>query len=81
MSRSPSPRMVEVTCKCGCKFLARVVDVKRGWGRFCSKSCKAIDQTRRTGRGKPRHARRIDNEDEADFEQYLADEAFANQRR
>lgn len=32
---------VEVTCVCGNKFQARVADRKRGWGRFCSKSCKA----------------------------------------
>lgn len=32
-------------CKCcGRAFLARVADRKRGWARFCSKSCKAIHQ-------------------------------------
>lgn len=33
---------IEVTCKC-CpdKFIARVADRKRGWARFCSKSCAA----------------------------------------
>lgn len=38
---------VECTCKC-CKkrFMARVADRKRGWGQFCSKSCKAIKQNR-----------------------------------
>ena len=37
--------MVEVKCK-GCKepFMARVADRKRGWGEFCSKSCKATKQ-------------------------------------
>lgn len=42
--------------KCGwCKdeFLARKVDVNRGWGKFCSKSCKASRQEKRTGQ----HAR------------------------
>lgn len=39
-------------CKsCGDPFRARVADRKRGWARFCSKSCKAIKQTQRTGRG------------------------------
>lgn len=36
--------MIERTCrnkKCGAKFVARTADVKRGWGMFCSKSCKA----------------------------------------
>lgn len=36
-------------CKtCGLPFEARVADRKRGWARFCSKSCKAIKQERRT---------------------------------
>jgi len=38
--------MVEVECKrCKRLFVARVADRKRGWGKFCSKSCKAIKQT------------------------------------
>ena len=42
---------VEVLCACGCgkKFMARVADRKRGWGRFFSKSCKAKYQERHTG--------------------------------
>ena len=32
--------------KCHRKFTAKVADVKRGWAKFCSKSCKAISQTR-----------------------------------
>lgn len=37
-------------CKtCGLPFEGRVADRKRGWARFCSKSCKAIKQERRTG--------------------------------
>lgn len=39
-------------CKnCGDPFNAREADRKRGWARYCSKSCKAMEQTRRTGRG------------------------------
>lgn len=34
-------KKVEVKCKCGEKFMARVADRKRGWGKYCSKSCKA----------------------------------------
>lgn len=42
--------MVEVKCKnCRKPFLAREVDRKRGWGKFCSKSCKAAKQEKRTG--------------------------------
>lgn len=38
------------TCKnCGAPFVARVADVKRGWAKFCSKSCKAVKQEKRTG--------------------------------
>lgn len=40
---------VEVRCAC-CRapFLARVADRKRGWGRFCSKRCKARKQEQQT---------------------------------
>ncbi|BAO20641.1 hypothetical protein [Pseudomonas phage PPpW-3] len=42
MIRKPMPRMVERTCaSCGQAFNARATDVKRGWGVYCSKSCKA----------------------------------------
>jgi len=46
------PSMIERTCanrRCRAKFMARTSDVKRGWGRFCSKSCKAAEQENRTG--------------------------------
>lgn len=43
-------KMVIVNCKCcGAPFWAREADRKRGWGRFCSKSCKAKRQEARTG--------------------------------
>lgn len=42
-----------VKCKrCRCEFQARVADIKRGWGKFCSKSCKAVKQEQRTGQYK-----------------------------
>ena len=43
---------VQVICKnksCKKPFMARKADVARGWGKFCSKSCKAIKQEQRTG--------------------------------
>ena len=44
------PKMVEVKCqRCKQPFMAREADRKRGWGKFCSKSCKAIRQTQKTG--------------------------------
>lgn len=45
------PAMVEVKCankRCRLKFMARVADRKRGWGLYCSKSCKAAVQENRT---------------------------------
>ena len=45
---------VEVNCqRCGDLFTARVADRRRGWGKFCSKSCKAIRQTYGKGAFKP----------------------------
>ena len=36
---------VDVHCKwCQVMFSARIADRKRGWARFCSKSCKASKQ-------------------------------------
>jgi hypothetical protein len=29
---------------CGKEFYPRIADIKRGWGKFCSKRCKAIKQ-------------------------------------
>jgi len=48
------PKMKEIICKCGCgrKRLVRVADIKRGWGRFFDKSCKARYQTRLYGSSK-----------------------------
>ena len=44
---------VQVKCKtCSNHFEARVADRKRGWGVYCSKSCKAIKQYR-THKKKP----------------------------
>lgn len=43
-------KTVECLCqRCKQPFIARVADRKRGWARFCSKSCKAIKQEQRTG--------------------------------
>jgi hypothetical protein len=44
------PSMTSQKCKC-CKqsFQARTADVKRGWGLYCSKRCKAIMQEKKNG--------------------------------
>jgi hypothetical protein len=49
VKEKPRGAMVERVCRCGAKFMARAADVKRGWGKYCSKSCKAIRQEQRTG--------------------------------
>lgn len=42
MKSKPRGAMIEVKCEaCLAPKLVRVSDVKRGWGRYCSKSCKA----------------------------------------
>lgn len=58
-------KKVEVICACGCgqKFMARVVDRKRGWGKFSSKSCKARWQERRTHQYKSYMNRQNDGND------------------
>lgn len=50
-------RMVDRVCACGCgaEFRAREADVKRGWGKFSSKSCAAKYKDVRSG-GKNRGA-------------------------
>lgn len=45
MSTKPRGKRIIVKCAtCKDPFLAREADIKRGWGRFCSKSCKASKQ-------------------------------------
>ena len=52
-STTKGPKMGEYKCdRCKSLFSARVADRNRGWARFCSKSCKAIKQERRTGQMK-----------------------------
>jgi hypothetical protein len=42
--------MAQYNCQhCGAAFEARTADRARGWARFCSKSCKAKRQEKRTG--------------------------------
>lgn len=44
-------KMAAITKQCECcgkSMQVRAADVARGWGRFCSKSCKASAQERHT---------------------------------
>lgn len=57
--------MPTYSCKnCGDRFTAREADRKRGWAKFCSKSCKAKEQTRRTGYAGPDDYRHFDHSNE-----------------
>ena len=41
----PRGKKVTISCKhCKTKKVVRFADVKRGWGLYCSKRCKALDQ-------------------------------------
>ena len=54
---------VTVNCDwCNAPFEARVADRKRGWARFCSKSCKAKSQEKRTGQHAAFLARQFDDD-------------------
>lgn len=57
---------VQVTCeynRCAKLFTASVADRKRGWARFCSKSCKAFAQEKKTGQYAAYQARRNSDTD------------------
>jgi len=60
-----------ITCKCGCgrKKEVRTADLKRGWGLFYSKSCKAKHQIRIKGDTRKRGTRhkRIDQTNNREF--------------
>lgn len=47
---------------CGVEFTARSADVRRGWARFCSKSCKAVKQEQRTGQHRAHQQRSNDGD-------------------
>ena len=44
-------KMTERICRCGKKYMARTVDIRRGWGMSCSKRCAAKKRTRRECHG------------------------------
>lgn len=60
------PTMTTQKCaSCKHEFQARTADVKRGWGKFCSKSCKAIKQEARTGQYNAYLSRSAEYEDQS----------------
>ncbi|WP_155252606.1 hypothetical protein [Pseudomonas brassicacearum] len=53
----------EYAClRCKQPFIARTADRKRGWARYCSKSCKAVLQEARTGQNSAYHQRQSDGD-------------------
>jgi len=42
VASKPRGNFTEVTCRCGTKFKARPADIRRGWGKSCSKSCAQL---------------------------------------
>ena len=48
--KNKNTSMQEITCKCGCgnRRMVRTADVKRGWGLYFNKSCKAKHQEKNT---------------------------------
>jgi hypothetical protein len=45
--------MIDKKCSnCDANITVRMADHKRGWGKFCNKSCKAKHQEKRTGQYK-----------------------------
>lgn len=55
-ARKPMPKLITITCACGCgrQREVREADVKRGWGKYFDKTCKAKDQAKKKGKGKPK---------------------------
>lgn len=66
MKQFSTAKDVQRKCKnCGCKFMARSADINRGWAKFCSKSCKAREQSRRLGHGRP-----VDHNDDPSWDSH-----------
>ncbi len=66
----------QIKCACGCGRLktVRVADIKRGWGKYFSKSCKARHQEAKTGQ----YRRYLDRREQEDFGIHpLSDDNFS----
>ena len=51
VSGTETATTIDVKCaRCNDVFTAKKADRKRGWGKYCSKSCKAAKQYEKTGR-------------------------------
>ena len=72
-----STTRIEVRCRCGTKFLAKMSDIKRGWGKSCSKSCAAKRSNKETGKYQKYLAAKCDKEQKNELGFYLPHE-FSN---
>ncbi|WP_428383667.1 hypothetical protein [Nevskia ramosa] len=71
--------MTVVACRaCRKPFAARVADINRGWGKFCSKSCKATEQESRTGQHRT-HLQRRNAETSGEPEGFSTAQFFSNE--
>ena len=72
--------MVKIKCKCcGKPKEVRQADINRGWGLFCSKSCKAYEQESRTHQCLNHHIRQFKNKGDGAFHPDLPAEADREQ--
>ena len=74
------PEMIEKKCQnCNKLISVRMVDHKRGWGKFCSKSCKAKRQERINGQHTAfLHGRGVSNLHPERLVDYMTDEEYYN---
>lgn len=61
--------MQMMTCLCGCgrSKQVRTADVKRGWGKYYSKGCKARHQNPNPSRGRAHRSDDYDDYDDYDY--------------
>lgn len=66
---------VTVNCEvCKVPFEARIADRKRGWARYCSKSCAAKKNNRKTGNFKRHLERKKAKKDGVNMYPFIAGE-------
>lgn len=74
------PATAEYACiRCKQPFIARTADRKRGWARFCSKSCKASRQEQKTGQHAAYQDRRARSPDGHEGGEFTDAHLFSNE--
>lgn len=61
--------MKQIVCACGCGAtkMVRTADIKRGWGKYATKRCKARAQERRTHQNRDYKARLAERDSGEDW--------------